>query len=48
MVALIPVVIGWIVWRATGNIIIGAVVASVIEAFLMALAKGDDKKGDDV
>lgn len=37
----IPVVIGWIVWRATGSIFIGAFVAFAIEGFLAALAKKD-------
>ena len=38
----IPVFIGWVIWRKTGNIIIGAVVATVLETFLNALFTGSN------
>ena len=36
----IPVVIGLIIWNKTGNIIIGAVVATVLESVLSAMFGG--------
>ena len=36
---LIPVVVGWIIWRKTGNIIIGALVAVFLEALAGPLLK---------
>ena len=40
----VPVVIGWIIWRKTGNIIIGAVVASILETFLNGLLSGNSEE----
>lgn len=31
---ILPVFIGWIIWRQTGNIILGAIVAVALEAFI--------------
>ena len=41
----IPVVIGFIIWKKTGNIIIGAVVASVLESVLSAMFGGSNASG---
>ena len=40
IIRILPVFIGWIVWRKTGNIIIGALVAVVIEGFIGAIFSG--------
>ena len=42
IVRAIPVIIGLIIWRKTGNIIIGAVIASLLEGFLGALFKSKE------
>lgn len=36
---IIPVFIGWLIWRKTGNIIFGAIVATVMEALAAPLLK---------
>ena len=36
IVRIVPVFIGWLIWRKTGNIFIGAFVAVIIEGFLGA------------
>ena len=41
----IPVVIGLIIWNKTGNIIIGAVVATVLESVLSAMFGGSSANG---
>lgn len=37
IVRILPVVIGCIIWNKTGNIIIGGVVAAILETFLSGL-----------
>jgi len=44
---IIPVFIGWLIWRKTGSIIIGALVAGLIETFFGALIRGSAKGSSD-
>ena len=41
----IPVVIGCVIWNKTGNIILGGIVAAVLETFLSTLFGGSGANG---
>ncbi|WP_283170172.1 hypothetical protein [Curtanaerobium respiraculi] len=43
MAMLVPVIIGWIVWQASGSILIGAIVGVVLEPIVIAVFGGGKK-----